>query len=103
MLEPMATCACSTAASIAQSVLRSESRPAPCRRKPEGQCRNNGNDSGEHKHAPVECETCCAHCLGHELFKKPHCGHGEPESGNGPQPGKHQAFCQELREQSSTS
>ena len=81
----------------------SESRPTPGRRKPEGQCRSNGSDSGERKHAPVECKTCCAHCLGHELFKKPHCGHSERESGNCPQSGKHQTFCQELRDQPSTS
>src|SRR4029453_7449508 len=98
MLEPMAASAGSTATATAQSLLQSESRPTPCGRKSEGQCRSNRNDSRERKHAPVQSETRGAHRLWHKAFKKPHCGRGERESGNCAQAGKHNAFCQELRD-----
>jgi hypothetical protein len=78
-------------------------RHTQCRRKAEGQCRSNGSDNGERKHAPIECDTRCAHRFGNELSKKPHCRHSEGKSSNCAKSGKDQAFRQELGDQPSTS
>src|SRR5688500_7032574 len=99
----MAARAGGTAASVTQSFLWSNSRPAKRGCKSEDECCSHGNGGREGEHAPVEREPRCADGLGNQRLQKSHRGQRERESRKCAESGKHHAFGEKLCDQSSTS